>query len=65
MKKLKFKIDCDGLSKKRTIELADNLVEHFDEVELWCDEITAHKPRNEYHYGLAWRIIDRFGVVAT
>ena len=59
-----LRIDCDGLSKKRTIELADLLVEHFDKVELWCDEIVAHKPLSMEHYAIAWRIIDRFAVSA-
>lgn len=55
-------IDCDGLSKKRAIELADQLVDFFDTVEFWCDEIIAHKPRGEYRYELAWRVIDKYSV---
>lgn len=60
-----LRIDCGGLSMKRAIELADKLVEHFDKVELWCDEIVAHKPINYLHYELAWRILDCFGVKVT
>lgn len=62
---LPLKIDCSGLSQKRTCELADKLAEHFDTVEHWGDgEISAHKPKGMYHYGLAWNLIDRYGVKA-
>ena len=58
-----LKLKCDSLSYKRRIELADKLVAHFDTVEYWSDdEITAHNPRDSFHYGQAWNIIDRYGV---
>lgn len=58
-----LKLNCESLSRKRKIELADKLVDHFDTVEYWGDDgITAHKPLSSPHYNDAWRIIDRYGV---
>ena len=57
-----LRIDCSGLSKKRAMELADDLVELFDTVEYWDDaEIVCHKPRSGGHYACAWSILDDYG----
>ena len=37
-----LKIDCSCLSKKRAMSLADDLVDLFDTVEYWGDEIVCH-----------------------
>lgn len=55
-------IDCDGLSKKLTAELADRLSMHFKDVKIWSDEIEASKPLNGWHYEQAWLELDKFGV---
>ena len=59
-----LKINCEGLSKKLIADLADRLSMHFMDVRIWADEIEAGKPLGGYHYGTAWKIIDKFGVQA-
>ena len=60
-----LKIDCDGLSQKLIFDLADRLRLHFVDVDVFGDEISASKPLNHYHYDMAWRILDKFGVKVT
>lgn len=56
-------IDCDGLSRKRTLELFGRLRAHFERVDLWGDDtIIASKPLDLVHYDVAWQILDRYGV---
>lgn len=57
-----LKIDCDGLSQKLIIVLANRLKPHFRIVEIWGDEISASRPISHYHYDTAWQILDAFGV---
>ena len=62
---LPLQIDCDGLSRKRTLELVGRLRAHFADVQFWGDEITAGKPLDLQHYIAAWQILDRYGVKVT
>ena len=57
-----LQINCAGLSKKLIKNLADRLRDCFERVEIWSDEISAGKPRSEWHYNNAWNTIDSFGV---
>lgn len=59
---LPLTINCDGLSKKRTVELANLLVPHFDQVSLCGEDIVADKPLSGFHYDAAWKILDRYGI---
>lgn len=57
-------IFCDGLSRKLAAQLADLLCEHFELVEFDDNNLTiiAHKPLNNRHYDLAWRLLDKYCV---
>ena len=57
-----LKIDCDGLSQKLIIVLANRLKPHFCIVEIWTNEIYASRPLSHNHYDTAWQILDAFGV---
>lgn len=60
-----LKIDCDGLSKKLTRDLADRLSLHFFDVDIFGDTIYAAKPVNYFRYEKAWKILDEFGVTVS
>ena len=61
-KRLPLKIDCDGLSQKLIVDLADRLRLHFVDVDVFGETIYASKPLGSLHYEKAWQILDRFGV---
>lgn len=61
-KRLPLKIDCDGLSQKLIVDLADRLRLHFVDVDVFGETIYAANPLGKNHYDAAWRILDRFGV---
>lgn len=62
MKNFKFKIYCEGLSRKRTNQLADDLSMWFAFVHNAGEIIIADKPVGKDYYNAALDIIDRYGV---
>ena len=59
---LPLKIDCQFLGDSLIAELKYLLSSHFARVEQLTDTLWAIKPRDAWHYGRAWRILDRYGV---
>lgn len=58
-----LQIDCDGLSRKRILELFGRLKAHFVNAELLDDDtIVVSKPIDLQHYDAAWQLIDKYGV---
>lgn len=57
-----LKIDCDGLSQKLVVDLADRLRLHFVDVDIFGEIIYAGNPLSAFHYEKAWAILDTFGV---
>ena len=57
-----LRIDCSGLSGKRTQILFERLQACFNNLELWDGEIVAANPFSQRHYDSAWRILDQCGV---
>lgn len=62
MKSFKFKIDCEGLSRKHTNQLADDLSMWFSFVHNAGEIIIADKPFAKDYYTAVLDILDRYGV---
>lgn len=55
-------VDCSGLTKKLTKDLADRFSWCFEVVNVYGDEIELDKPVNEARLSRAWDIIDKWGL---
>lgn len=55
-------VDCGGLTKMHIKILAGHLNEHFFNVKILGNEISASEPTDEKHYGMGWKLCDRWGV---
>ena len=60
-----LRIDCEGLSRKRIGELADELGMMFRDVDVSGEHITASNLLSARHYAAAIQLIERFGVRLT
>lgn len=58
-----LKVYCNGLRLFQIYNLFNELSLHFREVKIWGeDEIFAETPHDDFHYGKAWRVLDKFKV---
>ena len=58
---LPLNLDCSGLSSKLTVELADELREYFNFVDVYDDEIEADGLNDDFRPDVE-EIIKRYGV---